>query len=151
MQAVSLLATPVIMSAADLLFSTFKEDKYTLESQRHNLRMEEIEKQSVEWQQKFAKEESAFLKRRLNREDAKGESAENRQLLDQLLLEKNVLKSQKLAELSKHKKKNPYYLTSDLLVTSGLVLSAYVTYRIFNRRSRNLPTVSNSDKSLGLQ
>ena len=146
MQAVSLLATPVIMSAADLLFSTFKEDKYTHEARRHNQRMEEIEKQSVEWQQKFTKEESVFLKRRLNREDAKDESVENRQLLDQLLLEKNVLKSQKMAELSKHKDKNPYYLTSDLLVTSGLVLSAYVTYRIFNRRSRNLPTVSNSDK-----
>ena len=132
MQAVSLLATPVIMSAADLLFSTFKEDKYTQEAQRHNLKMEEIEKQSVLWQQKFNEEESAFLKRRLAKEDASRASGENRQLLDQLLLEKNVLKSQKLEELSKHKNKNPYYLTSDLLVTSGLVLSAYVTYRILN-------------------
>ena len=148
MQAVSILATPVIMSAADLLFSTFKEDKYTKESKRHNLRMEEIERQSVEWQQKFAEEENAFAKRRLTKEDAKNNAQEDRKILNQLLIEKDVLKGQKQAELSKHKRKNPYYLTADLITSSGLLLLAYVTYRIFNKRSCNLTTNSNSDKSL---
>ena len=38
MQAVSILLTPVIMTGADLLFSTLKGDSYTEGANRHNLK-----------------------------------------------------------------------------------------------------------------
>lgn len=134
-----MLVAPVIMSGADLLFSTLKEDGYVKETQRHNLKMEELETNRIKWQEKFTSKEAAFLKRRLTKQDASEKATLDRAILDELLVEKSVLKSQLQNELSKHKKKNPYYLTADLVVTAGIVLSSVAVWRLCSRnKSTNL-------------
>ena len=134
MQAASILLTPVIMTGADLLFSTLKGDSYTLEANRHNLKMEQLEKDQIEWNQNYADEEKRHNRKRELKMDAQGDIEKDKQFLKTLLDKKGEIKGQIKYEKNKHKKKNPYYFAMDLIVTG---VAGFLAYKIIRLCSKN--------------
>lgn len=105
MQAVSMVLTPLIMSGADMLFSTLKGDSYSKEAERHNLKMEQLESDRVKWDQNYANEEREYTRKRQQRADAKEDGVEDRSVLDQLLLQKDQIKGQLRTEVDKYRRR----------------------------------------------
>lgn len=130
MQAVSILLTPVIMTGADLLFSTLKGDSYTKEANRHNLKMEQLEKDQIEWSQNYADEEKRHNRKRELKMDANVDIEKDRLFLKTLLEKKSQIKGQIKYEENKHKKKNPYYFAVDFVVTATTGFIAYKLVRL---------------------
>lgn len=138
MQAASILLTPIVMTGADLLFSTFKEDSYTEEANRHNLKMEQLEKEQIEWSQNYALEEKKYNRKRELKSDAQGDIEKDRQFLKSLLDKKGQLKGQVAYEKTKHKKKNPYYFAVDLIATASFGFLVYKIVRSFSGKPEKL-------------
>ena len=136
MQAVSILLTPVIMTGADLLFSTLKGDSYTLEANRHNLKMEQLEKDQIEWTQNYADEEKRHARKRELKADAQTDIEKDNLFLQKLLEKKGEIKGQINYEKNKHQKKNPYYFPVDLIVTASL---GFVLYKLIRTAEPKKP------------
>ena len=139
MQAVSILLTPVIMTGADLLFSTLKGDSYTEEANRHNLKMEQLEKDQIEWTQNYADEEKRHIRKRELKTDAQVDIEKDKLFLQKLLEKKGEIKGQINYEKNKHIKKNPYYFSVDLVVTATL---GFCLYKIIRTQKTSNPEKS---------
>ena len=128
MQALSMVVSPVVFSGADVLFRTLKGDLYTQETKRHNLRMEQLETERIQWDRDYALEQQAYERRRNLKSDAEISKMEDRATLDRLLLQKDQIKGSLKVEQDRHRKRNPYYNTVDIIVTSGVIILGYKLY-----------------------
>lgn len=135
MQALSMVVGPVVFSGADALFRTLQGDSYTKETNRHNLKMEQLETSRIKWDRDYALEQREYDRRRILKEDATVTQMEDRATLDRLLEQKDQIKGQLRLENDRHRKQNPYYNTIDIVVTSGAVFLGYKICRRYLGRT----------------